>query len=161
MNLVKAIVAGLVGGLIMFIVLMLGTNQGIAPFNIPPSAAFLVSLGIPPKPLAPILHFAYAALGSVVLVLLFGRQTNVVKGIGLALILWLIFMLVYSPIIGWGIFGAAGPTTDLSKDAALYLGSSGKFVLITLILHVIYGIVIGWLDRHWIDWSSSSMEGDQ
>jgi len=151
MNLVKAIVAGLVAGLIMFIVLMLGTNQGIAPFNIPPSAAFLVSLGIPPKPLAPILHFGYAALGSIVLVILFGRQTSVVKGIGLALVLWLIFMLIYSPIIGWGFFGANAPTNDLSPDAPLYLASSGKFVMITLILHVIYGIVVGWLDRNWLD----------
>lgn len=156
MNWLKAIVAGLIAGLIMFIVLMVGTNQGIAPFNLPPSAAFLVSLDIPPKPLAPILHFVYAAVGSVILALLFGRQTSIPKGIGLALVLWLIFMLIYSPIIGWGVFGANAPTSGLSSDAPLYLGSSGKFVLITLILHVVYGLVIGWLDRNWLDWSSAS-----
>jgi uncharacterized membrane protein YjjP (DUF1212 family) len=80
MKWLKAIIAGLIGGVIMFIVLMLGTNQGFAPFNIPPSAAFLVSLGISPNPLAPILHFAYAALGSVVLVLIFGRQESFLEG---------------------------------------------------------------------------------
>jgi hypothetical protein len=159
MNIVKAIVAGLLGGLIMFVVLKLGISQGIAPFNLPPSAAFLKSLGLPPKPLALIVHFVYAALGSIVLVLIFGRKTNVVKGIGFALVLWLIFMLVYSPIIGWGVFGSADPTTD--ENAALYLGSPGKFVALTLILHVVYGIVIGLLDRHWLNWPSSSMEGEE
>jgi len=160
MNLLKAIVSGLLAGLIMFLVIMMGTNQGMAPFNVPPSAAFLVSLGIPPKPLAPILHFAYAAAGSVILILIFGRQTSIPKGIGLGVVLWLIFMVIYSPIIGWGVFGANAPTSDLPSDAPLYLASSGKFVMITLILHVVYGIVVGWLDRHWIDWSSSSAEGD-
>jgi hypothetical protein len=57
MNWLKAVAAGLIAGVIMFIVLMVGTNQGFASFNLPPSAAFFVSLDIPPQPLAPILHF--------------------------------------------------------------------------------------------------------
>lgn len=151
MKWIKAIVAGLVAGLVMFIVLAIGTNTGMAPINVPPSAAFLAATtGIKSPPLAALLHFAYAALGSVLLVAIFGRRTNLTKGIGLALILWLILMLVYSPIIGWGFFGAGGPNHAMPPASPLYIGSAGRYVLITLVLHAVYGLIIGWIDQAWI-----------
>lgn len=156
MKWLKAIIAGLLAGLVMFIILAIGTNTGIAPFNIPPSAAFLASRGISPETLAPILHFAYAALGSVILVVIFDRVTNITRGIGWAIILWLIFMIIYSPLIGWGVFGVGGANQELPPDAPLYIGDPGQFILITLLLHVVYGAIIGWLDRVWIDWSDES-----
>lgn len=157
MKWVKAIVAGLVAGLVMFIVLAVGTKTGMAPINVPPSAAFLAATtGIQSPPLAGLLHFAYAALGSVLLVALFGRRTNILKGIGLALVLWLILMVIYSPIIGWGFFGAGGPNHQLPPTSPLYIGPAGMYVLITLVLHAIYGLIVGWMDQVWIDWTERS-----
>jgi len=154
MKWIKAIVAGLVAGLVMFIALAIGTNTGMAPINVPPSAAFLgATTNIRSPPLAGLLHFAYAAFGSVLLVAIFGRDTNITKGIGLALVLWLILMMVFSPIIGWGFFGAGGPNHELPPTAPLYIGSAGAYVLVSLMLHVVYGLIIGWMDKAWIDWS--------
>jgi len=44
MNWLKAVAAGLIAGVIMFIVLMVGTNQGFAPFNLPPSTALITDI---------------------------------------------------------------------------------------------------------------------
>jgi hypothetical protein len=76
----------------------------------------------------------------------------------LGLVLWLIFMLIYSPIIGWGFFGAGGSGHQLPPDNPLYIGSAGKFVILTLLLHAVYGIIVGWLDRVWIDWSEEERQ---
>ena len=154
MKWIKAIVAGLVAGLVMFIVLAMGTNTGMAPINVPPSAAFLgATTGIQSPLLAALLHFAYAAFGSVLLVAIFGRRTNITKCLLVALVLWLILMVVYSPIIGWGFFGAGGPNHELPPESPLFIGAAGPYVLITLVLHAIYGLIIGWMDQAWIDWS--------
>jgi hypothetical protein len=148
MRWVKSALVGALGSLVMFIIIMVGIHgTGIAPFNVAPSAAFLVSLGIPTIPLALVVHFGYGALGSLVLVGVFRESTNWIKGIGLALFLWLVMMVIYSPIIGWGMFGSA--TVDLSPKASLYLEPGLKYPVMTLILHLIYGGIIGWLNPYW------------
>lgn len=140
MKWLKAAVIGALAGLVMFIIINFGIRSGVAPFGLPPSAAFLESIGIQPMPLGPIVHFVYAIFWSIVLVAIFQQRTNITKGLGLALILWLIMMVIYSPIIGWGIFGAN-------------LGNPGMYVIATLVLHAIYGLIVGWLDPLWINFS--------
>ena len=144
---IKSLLSGLAGSLIMFVLMMIAINGvGIAPFNMPPSAAFLQSLGITPKPLALIIHFSYGAIAAVFLHEVFKNKSKVVYGIGLAFVMWLIMMLVVSPIIGWGIFGAdAG-----SIDGELALSSTPKYIISTLILHLIYGLTIGLIQKAWI-----------
>ena len=39
MKWLKAAIVGALGSLIMYIIIILGTSSGFAPFNIPPSAA--------------------------------------------------------------------------------------------------------------------------
>ncbi|MFP4103738.1 hypothetical protein [Coleofasciculus sp.] len=159
MKWLKAALFGALGGLAMFILLQIAITMGMAPINVPPSAAFLKSIGLPPEPLALIVHFGYAMVGSMILIAIFGNRTNVTKGIGLALVLWLILMLVFSPIIGWGFFGATGAKQQLSPP--LQIGSPGMYIIATLVLHIIYGASIGWLDRHWIDWGWESQESHE
>ena len=153
MKWLKAAIVGALAGLIMFILLAVATRSGAAPINVPPSAAFVKSMGLPPKPLAIFVHFGYAILGSIVLVALFGRRTNILRGVGLALVLWLILMLIYSPVIGWGIFGFGGPNHELPSQAPLYIRAAGPYVAGTLLLHAIYGLILGWLDSRWINFS--------
>lgn len=71
------------------------------------------------------------------------------KGLGLSVVLWLIMMIVYTPIIGWGLFGLKG-TPDLPADAPLYLKGGPKFIVSTLVIHLVYGAIIGWLNPVWI-----------
>jgi hypothetical protein len=155
-RILKAGGVGLVGALLMFILMQIAITTGMAPFQMPPSAAFLKALGLPPKPLALIVHFLYGAFWSIVAVLLFKEKTNLVKGLAIAGGLWLIMMLILSPIIGWGILGTAD-TADL--PAKLQLGATPKYVLATLVLHLIYGLTIGWGNQLWLQRESGSAAG--
>lgn len=151
MDWIKAGTVGALGSLIIMAVMMVGIEfTGFAPFNLPPSAAFLKALGIPPEPLAIVAHFVYGIAWAVILYALFEHRTDIVRGLGLAVIVqWLFLMqLVYSPIIGWGVFGAAAGS--LSPEDPLALASQMKYIVLTLILHVVYGGLNGWLIPMWI-----------
>ncbi|GAB3684942.1 hypothetical protein [Salinisphaera aquimarina] len=150
MNWIKAGCVGLIGSLIIFIVMFVGVNvTGAAPFNLSPSAAFLAAIDIPPKPLALLLHFGYGFAWAVVLYALFRDRVSIANGTGLALVQWLLMMIVYTPIIGWGLFGFGGSGHDLAADAPLYIGNPIKYVVLTLVLHVTYGALNGWLVPRW------------
>jgi len=145
----KAAGVGLLGSLIMFLLMMLGIHgTGIAPFNTPPSAAFLIKLGLPAQPLGLIVHFGYGAFWSVLLVYLYGNRVDIKKGLGIALGAWLIMMIIYSPIIGWGVFGF-GDARTLAVSNPLYLEAGPKYLISTLLLHLIFGAIIGWGNAKW------------
>jgi hypothetical protein len=152
MKWIKSAVVGAVGSLVMFAIMKPLIGAGVAPFQVPPSAAALKTFGLPMKPLALVAHFGYGIFWSVVLVALFKESTNVLKGLGLAGVLWLGMMLVHSPMIGWGVFGTAD-TSGLPE--VLQLGSTMKYVVSTFLLHVVYGLVIGILNPLWIDFEGS------
>jgi hypothetical protein len=147
----KAFVIGILGSLVMFVLMQLSMSQGAAPFQLPPSAALLKSIGIPPKPLAFIGHFFYGGFWSIIFILLFQEAISIGKGILLAIGLWLVLMLIYSPIIGWGLFGTAN-TEQLPE--ALQLASTPKYIIATLVLHLIYGLIIGYGNTKWLNLSA-------
>lgn len=147
----KVALTGMVGSLVMFLLMMLGIHgTGIAPFNIPPSAAFLTNLGLAIGPLPLFVHFGYGAFWSTLLVYLFKEKTNIKKGLGLSLVAWLIMMFIYSPIIGWGLFGF-GNAHMMDPSNPLYLESGPKYLISTLTLHLIFGLIIGWLNPKWVN----------
>lgn len=150
MDWIKAGGVGALGSLIIFAVMLIGIEvTALAPFNLAPSAAFLQVLGIPPQPLAVIAHFAYGIAWAVILYALFEEHTDVWRGLGMALIVqWLFLMqLVYSPIIGWGVFGMSAGR--LPADAPLALTSTAQYIVLTFILHAVYGALNGWLIPAW------------
>ncbi len=157
MKWLKSILVGVLGSLVMFLLMMLGIHgTGIAPFNLPPSAAFLEQLGLNTGPLPLLVHFGHGAIWSLVLVGLYGSDTNARRGIYLATGLWFFMMLVYSPLIGWGVFGIGGSGHTLAASDPLYLGSTAKYVVATLLLHLVYGFIIGGLNPVWIQFEESS-----
>jgi hypothetical protein len=153
----KAAVVGAIGSLAMFAVLFVGIHvTGIAPFNQPPSAAFLTKIGLNIGPLALVVHFGYGAFWSVVLLGWKGNDVSLWSGLGVATGLWALMMLVLSPLIGWGIFGTAPP--EVPADHPLYLESPVKYVALTAVLHVLYGAVIGSGNAVWTAERASSGE---
>ena len=142
-NILRSGAAGLIAGIVMFIPMVyLVKIAGIAPFNIPPSAALLKSLGLPYQPpIAPVLHFLYGIASAIVFVALFRNSLTILKALAFSGVMWLILMLVYSPIIGWGVFGTAD-TSGLPE--LLQLGSTMKFIIVTLVMHIIYALVMGY-----------------
>lgn len=155
MKWIKALVVGALGSLVMFLLMLVGIHgTGVAPFNMPPSAVFLEHLGMNIDPLPLLVHFGYGAFWSVILVGLYGADTSLQKGLGLATVLWLVLMVVYSPLMGWGFFGVDGGGHQLAATDPLYLGSPAKYILTTLILHGLYGAIIGWLNPAWIEFKA-------
>lgn len=152
MKWLKAGLIGALGSLLMFILIQLGIGSDIAPFDVAPSAAFLEAIGFNVGPLPLIVHFGQGIFWSIVLVAVFGRGVDLVKGLGLAVILWLVMMVVYSPMIGWGFFGFGASETVAS------LGSPIKYVVATLVLHLVYGATIGWLNPVWITFERDETE---
>ncbi len=151
MTILKAGAVGLLGALIILAVMILGIQvTGLAPFNLSPSAAFLYALGFSSMPLALILHFGVGFVGAAMLYLLFGRGINPLNGIGLALVQWVLLMVVAGPIIGWGLFGIDADGHALSAEAPLFLGQTIKYVVLTFVLHVIYGGLNGTLIARWM-----------
>jgi len=142
--------AGFFASLAMFLFIYLGIEiTAMAPFTVPPSAAFLYNLGIEGKAYALLLHFSYGVFWSYVFVYTFEEDASITKAVLLSVILWIFMMMVYSPLIGWGIFGF-GYAHHLAIDHPLYLANGPFYLLFTLALHLIYGTSLGFLHNRWL-----------
>lgn len=149
MRWIKTACAGFTASLMMFIFLFAGIHvTDLAPFNVTPSSAFLYNLGIDGGPLPLLLHFIYGTFWSLVLMYVLEDEVTVGKAVLLALALWVFMMFVYSPLIGWGFFGF-GYAHLLEIDHPLYLEQGPAYLFTTLFLHLVYGLVLGWLVSRW------------
>jgi len=126
---------GVVATVGMSIPMVIGTAAGVAPMPKPiPKAIVTMVLGKGlPMPLIMVLaagsHLAYGGIWAALLTQVTDRIT-IWKGLGLGVFLWLLMQVVVLPLIGWGLFGAA---------------ITPKIAAATLILHLIYGALVGWL----------------
>jgi len=126
---------GVVATVGMSIPMIIGTASGVAPMPEPiPKAIVTTVLG---KELSiPLIiflavgsHLTYGGIWAGLLIQVTDRVT-IWKGLGLGVFLWLLMQVVVLPLIGWGLFGAA---------------ITPKIAAATLILHLIYGALVGWL----------------
>ncbi|MDZ7682709.1 MAG: hypothetical protein U5J63_13600 [Fodinibius sp.] len=141
---------GFLASLVMFLFIYLGINvTGMAPFNVPPSSAFLYNLGIEQSGYALLLHFCYGTFWAYVLVYTFEDDVSILKAVALAIVLWLFMMVVYSPLIGWGFFGF-GYAHNLPAGHSLHLDGAVSYISITLAVHLIYGLTLGYLHSSWL-----------
>lgn len=145
---VKAAIIGFFASFLMFVATAPAINFDIAPFNIPPPAAVAYMLGIGFGPIPWIMHFIYGTFWSCVFVFIWGREGSTFKGIALGFGLWLLLMVVYSPLVGWGFFGF-GDAHLLPVNHPLYLREGADFALLSLVIHLVYGGLVGWLNPLW------------
>ncbi len=126
---------GVVATVGMSIPMIIGTASGVAPMPEPiPKAIVTTILGKGlPMPLIMVMaagsHLVYGGIWVALLIQVTDRVT-IWKGLGLGIFLWLLMQVVVLPLIGWGLFGAA---------------ITPKIAAATLILHLIYGALVGWL----------------
>lgn len=147
----KAVTVGLIASLAVTAVIMAGIHIfEVAPFNMPPAAAFLRALGLPAEPAGMALHFFYGALWSVLFIGVFRERISIQNGLITAGVMWLLMMIVFSPIMQWGVFGYGAPHHQLPEDNPLYLGNPAKYAILTFGVHMVYGFIMGAGNAWWI-----------
>jgi tetrahydromethanopterin S-methyltransferase subunit C len=61
-------------------------------------------------------------------------------------------MLVLSPVIGWGIAGFGAEAQLLAEEHPLFLAPGPRYAMATLVLHMVYGAIVGSMDDKLIRW---------
>lgn len=125
---------GAAATVVMGLVMLAAVAGGISPMPMPiPAALVSRTIGVSPGPglivLAVLAHLAYGAAGGAVLAGLV-RRVTVWRTLGYGVALWALMGLVWLPYLGWGVFGTA---------------VTPKVAVATLVLHLIYGLVLGLL----------------
>ena len=133
MDIRRGFLYGLLGTLGMTIIMLLGTAMKLSPMPAPiPVALAHKVMGNLPKPVLMIsgmlAHFVYGGLAGAVFVKL-AKSKNVWYGFAWGVILWLGMQLIFLPFLGWGVFGSS---------------ITPKIAVATLVLHLIYGGILGW-----------------
>lgn len=125
---------GLLATLGMTLIMLAATAFQVSPMPAPvPIALARWAFGALPMPVLVILgmlaHFFYGGVAGVILAWVLKERVNLWWGLGWGVLLWLGMELVFLPLLGWGLFGSA---------------ITPKIAVATLILHLIYGGILGW-----------------
>ncbi len=125
---------GLLATLLMTVLMLIGTATGVSPMPAPiPIALARWALGDIPQPAllgsGLVAHFLYGGAAGAVFALVLKNRAGLWFGVGFGVGLWLIMQIVFLPLLGWGIFGAA---------------ITPRIAVATLVLHLIYGGILGW-----------------
>ena len=83
-------------------------------------------------PVGLLFHVAYVTFWSVIFVALFRDGPRFLRALGLALLLWIVALVVFFPINGWGFLG---------------LAVSPKLIAAALVPHVLFALVLWGLCR--------------
>ena len=130
----KGLLAGFVATVVLSLLMVLKTMMGLMPqLDLPKMLADM--MGSPDMPvLGWIAHFAIGIVGYGIAIAVLDSKlpgTNRVgHGVTLGVIGWLIMMVVLMPMAGAGLFGR-----NMGVMATL----------MTLVLHIIFGAVLGWV----------------
>lgn len=130
----KALLLGIINAVLLSMIMVPVFRAGISPMPEPPSLAFAQTLlGRPlPLPVGLLFHVVYVAFWSVVFVAAVYPQLTFLRAAGLGLILWVIVLVVFFPIIGWGLLG---------------LGVSPALIVASLIPHILFTVFLWGLGR--------------
>ena len=130
----KGMLAGLAATVVLSALMVMKAMMGIMPaLDLPRMIAGM--MGAPNAPLLGwIVHFMIGVVGYGIAIVVFGNSAtgagNVMRGIAIGVVGWLIMMLMLMPMVGAGFFG-------------LNMGVMAP--MMTLILHIIFGAVLGWV----------------
>ncbi len=108
-NSLKAIGVGVLVSLLLSAIMVPLNLFGLAPFPSPPSLAFAQTVfgADLPMPVGLLFHVVYVTFWSYIYITYFSEPNSFAKTFLLAVILWAIVLVVFFPLIGWGIAGTA------------------------------------------------------
>ncbi len=130
----RAIGIGIAVSVLTAIVMVTLLRAGISPFPKPPSLAFAETLlgRSLPMPVGLLFHTVYVTFWSVVFVRYFPRKT-LPTALGLAAVLWGVILVVFFPVVGWGLAGLSiGP----------------QLIPASALPHLLFGLLLWGLDRY-------------
>ena len=130
----KTLGIGVLTAVILSGIMVLAFKFGIAPMPKPPSLAFAQVLLGPnvPLPVGLLFHVAYVTFWALVYVIVFRDHLTFLNALWLGLALWVVILVVFFPIIGWGFLG---------------LGISPKLIPASLVPHVLFAVFLWGLCR--------------
>jgi hypothetical protein len=151
----KEIAIGFLVSLVIMVLMLLLIQFDIAPYTAPPPLAFAAAMNLHPWPTqGMIIHYIYGIFSALMFVVLFRRRLTLRNGLLHGLLMWTVFMLVISPVVGWGYFGIRVAEYARVPDDPLYVRSLPGFLSVSLLLNLAQGAMIGWLSRRWIGLSA-------
>lgn len=105
----KTIAIGLGVGVLTAVVMFAALKSGVSPLPKPLGLAFAEAvIGRPlPLPLGLLFHAAWVVAWSAVYVVLFRDALTFLRAFWLAFVLWLLVLVFFFPVVGWGFFGFA------------------------------------------------------
>jgi len=129
----QGLIFGLIATAVMTVIMLIGKATGMSPIPKPIPIAIAASItGGAPKPVLMILgmlaHFAYGGIAGIIFYSVIKERGTLLWSIGFGALLWLIMQLIVLPFLGWGAFGSS---------------ITPKIAIATLVLHLIYGAVLG------------------
>jgi len=121
----KALGVGIATAVLLSAVMVPALKLGLSPLPKPLGLAFAETLlgRSLPLPVGLLFHLAYVTFWSVAFVALFRDRLSLRNALLLGLVLWLLVLVVFFPVVGWGLFG---------------LGVSPKLIVASLVPHLLF-----------------------
>lgn len=125
----KALVVGVATSLLLSAIMVPVFKSGLSPMPKPPSLAFAETVfgRALPLPVGLLFHVAYVTVWSIIYVVLFRDRLSFMRALILALVLWIVALVVFFPIVGWGFFG---------------LAVSPKLIVAALVPHLLFALFL-------------------
>jgi len=125
---------GVANGVLLSAVMVPATLGGVSPFPKPVGLAFAETvLGGPvPMPVGLLFHLVYVTFWSAAFVAFARDALTLRNALLLALALWLVALVLFFPVIGWGVLG---------------LGIGPQLIVAALVPHALFGVFLWGLCR--------------
>jgi hypothetical protein len=133
-DLLKAVGIGIATALILSAIMIPAFHAGLPPMPKPPILAFAEAILGPglPLPVGLLLHVIYVTFWSIAFIALFRARLTFLRAAALALALWVVALVAFFPINGWGLLG---------------LGIGPTLIPAALVPHVLFAVVLWGLCR--------------
>lgn len=105
----KTVGIGFAVAVLTAVIMLAGIKSGISPLPKPLGLAFaqtLLGAGMP-LPVGFLFHFAWVTFWSAVYIVLFRDALTFIRALGLAAALWVLALILFFPVVGWGFLGLA------------------------------------------------------
>ena len=132
---VKSIGIGIAIAVVTAAVMAAGLKSGFSPLPKPLGLAFAETiLGRPlPLPVGLLFHTVWVTAFTVLFVMLFRDALSFLRALALAAVLWLVVLVLFFPVVGWGLLG---------------LAVSPKLIVGAAVPHLLFAILL-WLFCKW------------